>query len=101
LITSQEEMPDFLGQEIPAYVLTTRTSKLLNEAVDQLNKHLGGNPRLAVSLLRLAKDQLEYAKEQVSARILLINKPTSRLVPTFHEGNDYSLLLTARKIIVQ
>jgi acyl-CoA reductase-like NAD-dependent aldehyde dehydrogenase len=100
LITSQEDLPDFLGQEIPAYVITARPCQTVDEAVDQLNKHLAGNPRLGVSLLRLAEDQLDSILAQINARVVLINKPTSILLPTFHEGNDYSLMLTTGKMIV-
>jgi acyl-CoA reductase-like NAD-dependent aldehyde dehydrogenase len=100
LITSQEDLPDFLGQEIPAYVLTTRNCQTVDEAIIHLNMHLDGHPRLGVSLLRLPEEQLKSTIVQIDAHIVLINKPTSLLLPAFHEGNDYVQLLTTGKMIV-
>lgn len=98
LVYSQEDLPDFLGQEIPAYLLTVRTCHSIEEAVNQLNKHVD-KPRLGVSFFNLSDDQLRLAIPNISAHITLIDKPTSILVPAFHEGNDYGLLLTGGKII--
>jgi acyl-CoA reductase-like NAD-dependent aldehyde dehydrogenase len=102
LVASQEDCPDFFGQEIPAYVLAFRRCADLSEAVETINRNTAGEPRLAVSLLNFPGEGiLQVAPEVLSLRAhsILIGKPTSDLLPAFHEGNDYALLLTSPKFI--
>jgi hypothetical protein len=100
LVASQEDCPDFFGQEIPACLLAFRHCAVLPEAVEAINRNTGKEPRLAVSLLNIPGEQA-YGAEVLSLRShsVLIEKPTSDLLPAFHEGNDYALLLTTPKFL--
>jgi hypothetical protein len=99
LIASQEECPDFFAQEIPAYVLGVRACQDLSEAIAQINQNTGMQPRLAVSLLNFPKGQLSSQVLELRAQAILVDLPTTRLLPAFHEGNDYSLLLTKGRFL--
>lgn len=101
LVTGKDDLPDFLGQEIPAYVLTMATTQSVDDAVKRLNQHLQGKPRLGVSFFNVPEDELQPAIPKINAHIVLLDKPTSTLLPAFHEGNDYALLLTEGKLIYQ
>jgi hypothetical protein len=99
LVASQDECPDFFAQEIPAYVLAARACQDFTEAIAQINQNTGGQPRLAVSLLNFPKDQLSSQVLDLCAQAILVDRPTTRLIPAFHEGNDYSLLLTRSRFL--
>jgi acyl-CoA reductase-like NAD-dependent aldehyde dehydrogenase len=100
LVASQEAVPDFFGQEIPAYVLAVRRCESISAAVDQINAYAGEQPRLAVSFLNCPKDQLAGALFKVRAHTVLVDRPTTTLLPAFHEGNDYALLLAQPRFLV-
>lgn len=99
LVHSQAHLPDFFGQEIPAYVLAVRNCPHLEEAIQQVNAYTGTQPRLAVSIQDFQKDQLSESLLGLHAHTILVGQPTSRLLPAFHEGNDYALLLTQPRFI--
>jgi Aldehyde dehydrogenase family len=94
LVASEKEFPDFFAREIPAYVLAARPCKDLDEAIQWINHYTGDEPRLAVSFLNFQRQHLGEKILSTRAHILLVGKPTTTLVPTFHEGNDYALLLS-------
>jgi acyl-CoA reductase-like NAD-dependent aldehyde dehydrogenase len=99
LIHSQADLPEFFAQEIPAYVLAVRDCVNLLEAIGQINHFTSDQPRLAVSLINFTQDQLKEAVLDLRAHSILIDKPTTSLFPAFHEGNDYTLLLSQSKLI--
>jgi hypothetical protein len=100
LVASQADVPDLFGQEIPAYLLGLRQCESLAEAVDRINADTGPQPRLAVSFFNAPEDELPGALLAVRAHAVLVNQPTSTLLPAFHEGNDYLRLLTQEKLVV-
>lgn len=100
LVSAQEDMPDFFADEIPAYVLAVRNCANVQEAVRNINSATRKEPRLAVSCLGLPDAWLPAVFSEVRAHAILINQPTSRVIPSLHEGNDYpQRLLTGRMII--
>jgi acyl-CoA reductase-like NAD-dependent aldehyde dehydrogenase len=101
LVASQEEVPDFFGQEIPAYVLAIRECSDLSEAVDEVNRYAGVDiDRLAVSLFHLPSDQRLATANRIKAHIVLVDLPTTTLLPFIHEGNDYALTLTRSRLLI-
>jgi hypothetical protein len=99
LVHSQFDLPDFFAQEIPAYVLATRDCKDLQDGIKQLNHYATEQPRLAVSLKNIPPNQLGEEILSLHAHTILVDKPTTFLVPAFHEGNDYALLLSSGKLL--
>lgn len=99
LVASQEDVPDFFGQEIPAYVLAVRRCESLDEAVERLNACVGGRRRLAVSLLGAPHEHRLPAFLKLAAHAVMVDRPTSALAPALHEGNDYLQLLTNARLI--
>lgn len=99
LVQSQVDLPDFFAQEIPAYVLAIRVCQDLPEAIDQINHYTSDHPRLAVSLVNFPQSQLSEAVLSLNTHAILIDKPTTSLLPAFHEGNDYTLLLSQARWI--
>jgi acyl-CoA reductase-like NAD-dependent aldehyde dehydrogenase len=61
LVDSQADLPEFFAQEIPAYILAIRQCQDLPEAIDQINRFTTEQPRLAVSLMNIPRDQLSEA----------------------------------------
>lgn len=100
LVASQEDLSDFFGQEISAYVLAVRNCHNLAESVAFLNKHSQVNPRLAVSFYHAPKDELIQAIPKIRAHAVMVDKPTTGLVPVFHDGNDYANLLRKKKLLI-
>lgn len=100
LVASQADAPDFFAREIPAYVLAVRTCESLEEAVRLINAHSGERPRLAVTFLNLPESRRSTAILHVHAHALLFDRPTSTLLPAFHEGNDYAIGLTHGRLLV-
>jgi hypothetical protein len=49
--------------------------------------------------LNFPKDQLSGQVLELRAQAILVDRPTTRLLPAFHEGNDYSLLLTKGRFL--
>ena len=94
LVASRAELPDFFAQEIPAYVLAVRPCSDLDESIEQINHYTGDQPRLAVSLLNFQRQNLSEIILSIRAHTLLVGKPTTTLLPAFHEGNDYAQMLT-------
>jgi len=99
LVASQEELPDFFADEIPAYVLAVQSCTSSRQAVEMVNHYTTREPRLAVSLYRFPKAERAMAVQELRTHTVLFDLPTSRVVPVFHEGNDYALRLSARKLI--
>lgn len=100
LVASQDGAGEFFSQEIPAYTLAVRRCPDLITAVDAINGFTGDIPRLAVSFHRVGKAHLAEAVARVRAHTVLIDRPTSTLIPFLHEGNDYLLRLTRGKLLV-
>jgi len=101
LVVSQEDVPDFFGHEIPAYVLAVRSGASLEDAVATLNRYIDQVPRLAVCFRHFDSRQVEQDGLQVKAHTILIDKPTSKVIPFYHEGNDYLLKLLQPKLLVR
>ena len=99
LVHSQVNIPNFFAQEIPAYILSVRECLDIPEAIDQINQFTTEQPRLAVSLMNIPQNQLSDAVLNLHAHTILIDKPTTSLLPAFHEGNDYTLLLSEGRLI--
>jgi acyl-CoA reductase-like NAD-dependent aldehyde dehydrogenase len=99
LVHSQADLPEFFAQEIPAYLLTIRQCTDLSEAIAQINHFTPEQPRLAVSLMHFLPNQLNEAILNLHSHAILIDKPTTSLLPPFHEGNDYALLLSQGRFI--
>jgi len=100
VVAAQEDLPDFFAREIPTYVLAVRECSSINEAVDQINRYTTSEPRLAVSLLNLPENLRLEAIKDLRAHTILIDLPTTTLMPAFHEGNDYLIQLTQGKLLV-
>lgn len=89
-----------LEGEMPAYVLSVRCCSSLETAAEALNRAAGKELRLAVSLQRFKREEwLPYAA-RLLAWTVLIDRPTTEVVPVYHEGNDYALLLRSRRLLV-
>lgn len=99
LIASQHGAGEFFNQEIPAYTLAVRRCPDLITAVEAINGFTGETPRMAVSFHQVDKAQLADAIARVRAHTVLIDRPTSTLIPFLHEGNDYLLCLTRGKLL--
>jgi acyl-CoA reductase-like NAD-dependent aldehyde dehydrogenase len=99
LVASQEELPDFFADEIPAYVLAVQNCGDSRQAIERINHYTTREPRLAVSLYRLPEAEWLAAMQELRAHTVLVDLPTSRVMPAFHEGNDYALSLSAGKLI--
>jgi acyl-CoA reductase-like NAD-dependent aldehyde dehydrogenase len=99
LVASQEEVPDFFADEIPAYVLAVRSCSQARQAVEMVNHYTTREPRLAVSLYRFPEAERLMAVQELRTHTVLFDLPTSQVVPVFHEGNDYALRLSAEKLI--
>jgi acyl-CoA reductase-like NAD-dependent aldehyde dehydrogenase len=98
LVSASQDIPDFFGQEIPAYVLAVRECRSLEEAIRNLNRP-GATPRLAVSLFNPPLEQIGKTALRLSAHSVLVNQPTSVVLSALHEGNDYALLLSQTRLI--
>jgi hypothetical protein len=101
LVASQEEVPDFFAQEIPAYVLALQTCPDVEAAVERINSYTPDQPRLAVSLHNLPPDSISWAASRLRAHAVLVDQPTTRMLPVFHEGNDYALSLLVARMLIQ
>jgi acyl-CoA reductase-like NAD-dependent aldehyde dehydrogenase len=99
LVHSQADLPEFFAQEIPAYLLAIRQCQDLPEAIAQINRFTTERPRLAVSIMNFPQDLLSEAVLNLHAHTILIDRPSSSLLPSFHEGNDYTLLLAQGRFI--
>ncbi|MEJ2710792.1 MAG: hypothetical protein P8074_24490 [Anaerolineales bacterium] len=100
LVASQEELPDFFADEIPAYVLAVQSCGDPRQAIERINHYTTREPRLAVSLYRFPEAERLAAMQELRAHTVLVDLPTSRVMPAFHEGNDYALSLSAGKLIM-
>lgn len=101
LVASQEELPDFLADEIPAYVLAVQSCSDSRQAIERINHYTTREPRLAVSVYRLPEPERIVAMQELHAHTVLVNLPTNRVMPAFHEGNDYALSLSTGKLIAR
>lgn len=101
LIAARETVPDFCANNIPAYVLAIRNCNNFESAVQEMNSCSSDQPRLAVSLLHGPKESIEQSIHKVRAHTILFNQPTTRLIPYYHEGNDYKLLLTKGRLLIK
>lgn len=101
LIACQADTPDLFGQEIQAYELNVRICADVEEAIGTINRYTGPQPRLAVSLLNVPADETVDALGRVRAHTVLIDQPTTRVIPIFHEGNDYTQLLSGSRLLVK
>ena len=100
LVTSQEDLPDFFQQDLPAYVLALRTCASLEGAATLANRGAETLPRLAVSLLGFPRPAWAPLAGRLRARAVLIDRPTSQVVPSFHEGNDYASRLAQGRLLI-
>lgn len=89
-----------LEGEIPAYVLAVHRCSTLESAVEALNRAAGAETRLAVSLQRFRREEWLPYVARLRAWTVLIDRPTTEVVPVYHEGNDYALLLKSRRLLV-
>jgi acyl-CoA reductase-like NAD-dependent aldehyde dehydrogenase len=101
LVTSQEDVPDFFAQEIPAYVLALQTCPSVEAAVERINGYTPDQPRLAVSLHNLPLESIPWVVSHLRAHAVLLDQPTTRMLPVFHEGNDYAARLLVARIFIQ
>jgi acyl-CoA reductase-like NAD-dependent aldehyde dehydrogenase len=100
LIRTHNDIPELFGQEIPAYVLTVRNCDTVDDAVRIINQYTGNNMRLAVSFLHVNNTEIENAIPKIKAHAILVNEPTTTVVPFFHEGNDYALKQVVAKLLI-
>lgn len=100
LIESSAAFPELFGQEIPTYFLATTHVRDLNDAVQQLNAAVGEQARMAVAMHGFEENSARAMLPEISAQIILIDQPTTRVLPDCHEGNDYAHLLTPAKRIL-
>lgn len=87
------------GSEIPAYFLAVHRTQTTSEAVQVLNRVAGNPGRLAVSLWGLPGEEAIKAASRLEARAIWINKPTTHILPYYHEGNDYPQMLSRVSIL--
>jgi acyl-CoA reductase-like NAD-dependent aldehyde dehydrogenase len=99
LVAARTDLPDFFGQEIPAYILAVGECQDFEQATAWLNRHQDP-PRLVVTLLNSPKEVRLKALKTLRCHALLLDTPTSILVPALHEGNDYGLTLTQGRLLV-
>ena len=90
----------WLGTEIPTYVLALQPVESVEQAAAILNTYTQERPRLAVALVNVPAEKRLPAIRALRATTVLIDLPTTTLVPSFHEGNDYALSLSQAKVIV-
>lgn len=62
-----------------------------------LNRIKLQGPRLAVSFHNIHEVELLHAIRKIQAHAVMIDKPTTELIPIFHEGNDYAHQLRRKK----
>jgi len=91
---------DFLAEEVPAYVLTLQACSHVEAAISEINRFTPDHPRLAVSLFNLTEAERQAAIQRLRAHAVLVDQPPSRIVPIFHEGNDYANKLAPGRIVV-
>jgi acyl-CoA reductase-like NAD-dependent aldehyde dehydrogenase len=89
LLMCQENEVEFYGQEIPAYLLVASHCGSVREAIDRINANTGKSPRLAVSIWGFEKDNFISNFSELQAHTILVGQPTSKLLPYYHEGNEY------------
>jgi acyl-CoA reductase-like NAD-dependent aldehyde dehydrogenase len=99
LLTCQDGAEAFFQQEIPAYLLAVRHSPGADQAARQLNQAAGGSPRLAVSIYGFPPRTARRLAGGLHAQVVTIDQPTTRVIPFFHEGNDYLQALTRPRLI--
>ena len=100
LVASREDVPDFFAQEIPAYVLAVHDCPSVESAVERINQYTPDHPRLAVSLHKLPPQTIPWASSQLNAHAVLVDQPTTRMLPVFHEGNDYAARLLVPRMFI-
>jgi acyl-CoA reductase-like NAD-dependent aldehyde dehydrogenase len=101
IIEVREPAPELLSTEISVYSLAVARAASIDEAVTTLNEAMKGVPRLAVSLLGLSAEEATIAASRIRSHAVTIDAPSSTIVPTCHEGNDYLMRLTRPKMIVR
>jgi acyl-CoA reductase-like NAD-dependent aldehyde dehydrogenase len=100
LIESSSAFPELFGQEIPSCFLASIHARDLLDAVKQLNAAIGDDTRMAVAIHGVEENSARKLLPEISAQIILIDQPTTRVIPYCHEGNDYAHLLTTVKRIL-
>ncbi|MGE5222835.1 MAG: aldehyde dehydrogenase family protein [Omnitrophica WOR_2 bacterium] len=100
LVAAQEALPDFFANDIPAYIVAIRNCDRFEDAIQEMNAGSCDQPRLAVSLLHGPKEIIDQVIRKIRAHTILINQPTTRLFPYYHEGNDYELLLSQGRLLI-
>jgi acyl-CoA reductase-like NAD-dependent aldehyde dehydrogenase len=101
LIHANDYIPEFFGQEIPAYILAVKSCQTIDNAIEEINAGAGKNQRLAVSFVNIGKPDVYSVLPKVKAHSIFINAPTTTVFPYFHEGNDYALRLSKKKLVYQ
>lgn len=100
LVMGQDEAPEFFEQEIPACVLAIQECSNIAEAIERLNAFSNQEVnRLAVSLVNVPREQLLEPVLTIKARVVLVDQPTTRILPLFHDGNDYTHQLAQPKML--
>jgi acyl-CoA reductase-like NAD-dependent aldehyde dehydrogenase len=99
VVVCDDDLPDFFGQEIQAYVLAVGNCKTIIEASAWLNRHQNP-PRLAVILLDPPEKERLKALQLLECRSLLIDKASSTLSGVLHEGNDYGFILNEGRLLI-
>ncbi|TAN42896.1 MAG: hypothetical protein EPN22_11205 [Nitrospirae bacterium] len=99
LIYANDYIPEFFGQEIPAYILAVRSCESIGKAVEEINSGAGRNPRLAVSFVNIDRPNVYSVLPTIKAHSVFINAPTTTVFPYYHEGNDYALKLSKKKLL--
>jgi acyl-CoA reductase-like NAD-dependent aldehyde dehydrogenase len=98
LVSTSHHLPDFISREIPAYVLAARPARDLQDAVNHINLDIE-SPRLAVALFNSPARQRLPAVRTLNAHTILVDIATSSVYAALHEGNDYTLKLSQRKLL--
>lgn len=90
LVELDQPVPELLGQEIPAFFLAALRCQSFEQALDLLDRTALQPPRLTVAThgLELSPAQVQRLAG-VQTRYIYLDQPTSRVIPHFHEGNDY------------
>jgi acyl-CoA reductase-like NAD-dependent aldehyde dehydrogenase len=101
LVAGQEPAQVFFTDEIPTYILAVQTCPDTSHAVDAINRYTRREPRLAVSLHHLTPAEQIEACTRIRAHTILVGRPTSDIVPIFHEGNDYTNQFQPGRIVVR
>ena len=100
LIVPNQEIPEIFAQEIPAYLLSAYIASSIEDAVNILNRHTPKEPRLSVALWNFPEKHRVEALRGLKAHTVLGDKPTSYVLPYFHEGNDYLHILAQDRLFV-